>query len=172
MHIVIPFISASMLVLLLAGCAQEAPQLRPQVQLDTGMGVRDIRIRADQVTLIRTASVSVEVVSVILYSNLDAQNVFSFTWDRAHMKAGYSVDDYKDQDKTLTLLADWNGRHYSESTQFPTYGHFVIKSLTDNEALIEVSGRLVEPDSGDFLNLPLTVLRIQGAQLKTLTDKP
>ncbi|MHC8398010.1 hypothetical protein ACYZTX_00545 [Pseudomonas sp. MDT1-17] len=172
MYILIPFIPVSMLAVLLTSCTSNTPHVQPQVQVDTGMEVRDIRIRADQVTLVRTASVGDEAISVILYSHLDPQNTFSFIWDRVHTKAGYSVDDYKDQDKRFTALADWNGRHYSESTQFPTYAHFVIKSLTEQETLIEVSARLVEPDSGDFINLPLTLLRIQGAQLRGLTGKP
>jgi hypothetical protein len=135
------------------------------------MGPQDIRLKADQVTRLSTASVNFHAVSVTLESSQNPHNHVSFTVARENVKTGYSVDDNYDNDKKITVDAIWSERHYAESSNFPTYVHFVIKSLTEQEAVIEVSARLINLPSGDFINLPLTLLRVQGADLATLTEK-
>ncbi|CAI8981169.1 hypothetical protein [Pseudomonas zeae] len=158
--------------MLCIGCSGPAQDLRPLILVDTGMRPQDIRVRADQVSRVNATAVAGDAVVVTLYSRLDTQNAFSFSLPREQVKAGYRVDDYYDHDTTLTVTARWNGQHYLESTQFPTYAHFVVISLSPEEAVLEVSARLFKQETDTFINLPLTLLKIQGADLATLTARP
>ncbi|MFW8695638.1 hypothetical protein, partial [Mesorhizobium japonicum] len=82
-----------------------------------------------------------------------------------------SSKDFADQDRHKVIDANWNGRFYSESRSYPTHAHFTIKSLTQDEAVVEVSARLVHPETGDFIHLPQAILNIRGDDLAVLTEQ-
>jgi hypothetical protein len=70
----------------------------------------------------------------------------------------------------MTVTAFWNERYYTDFSRFPTYTHFVIKSLTAQEGVIEVSARLIDLTTGNFIKLPLTLLKVREADLETLAE--
>lgn len=135
------------------------------------LGLGDVRVNPDQVPLVSAVSVNHYSVSVILYAGSTPQSYFSFTLGRENVKAGYSADNFYGSNKKLMANANWNGRYYFDSHRFPTYAHFEFKSLTEQEAIIEVSARLVDTASGDYIDLPRIELKVQGADLEVLTER-
>lgn len=86
------------------------------------------------------------------------------------MREGYSNEDLRDSDRQRTIDAPWGGRFYSESRHYPTYARFAITSLTEQEAVVEVSARLVHPEIGEYILLPNPILNIRGDDLAALTE--
>lgn len=152
----------------LGGCLNSPSEVPRFIHHDTGMRPQDVRIRTDQVARVRVIAGEGETAVLILFSNLNTEHGVFFTLDRIKLKAGYRVDDYHNRDKNFTVTAYWDGLHYMESTRLPTYVHFVVQSMSPQEAVIEASARLIAPPTGHFINLPLTLLRVQGADLATL----
>jgi hypothetical protein len=52
-----------------------------------------------------------------------------------------------------------------------THAHFAIKSITEQEAVIRLSARLVDPVSASFINLPPMTLKVVGHDLDALVKK-
>lgn len=139
----------STLALFLVACAS-APSYSIT---DKGLGLAENRVPAKDVSRVTVGSVNFYSVTVFLYAEQTPQNYFSFTLDRANVREGYSSKDVYDFNRKKAIDANWNGRFYSESSHYPTYAHFNIKSLTQEEAVVEVSARLVHPETGEFIQL-------------------
>ncbi|MHC8398006.1 hypothetical protein ACYZTX_00525 [Pseudomonas sp. MDT1-17] len=161
------------LALLLGACsANGLNNAHSQLQTVDLLGPEHLRVQAQQVTKVNVGSVNVYSVSMFLYADETPQNYFSFTLDRADVKEGYSTQDVFEGDrKSKAIDANWNGRFYSESRRFSTHAHLTITSLTAQEAVVEVSARLVHPQTGDFIYLPPLILNIRGDDLAVMTEK-
>ena len=155
--------------LIACGAGGDVKDADRYLEATNGLGPGDIRVKA--VPLVKVNSANFDSVSVFLYDGPTPDNHFAFTLERVNVKAGYSVNESYNRDKELTVHANWNGRHYTESTKFATHARFTITSITEQEAVIEVSARLHEPDFGSFLNLPQTTIKIQGSDLEALIEK-
>jgi hypothetical protein len=140
--------------------------------LDLGSGSEPVDLRVTALPVVKVNSAKFHSVSVFVYDGLTPENHFVFTLECINVKAGYSVDEFYNRDKKLTVHANWSGRHYVESTEFATHAHFTILSITEQEAVIEVSARLLDPQLGAFLKLPQATLKIQGHDLEALIEKP
>ncbi|WP_414925764.1 hypothetical protein [Pseudomonas zeae] len=105
-------------------------------------------------------------ISLALGSN--SRNHFELTLLRANLKEGYTVNSARLSRPEVLLSTQWYGTRYEQSVNHLTHVSLEITSLTEQEAVIVVSGTLVNPESGAHLTVSPSTISIRGAHLKQL----
>jgi hypothetical protein len=151
---------------LLATQITERPRSIPSARFDTLPLSR--RVHADNVILV-SGNVNEKGKSVVrLLIGPNDLNYFSITLDRARIKKGHALKKIRGSLYDFTMSAEWKGIGYDESVVHPTYVNFETYSISDKEAILKVSAKLVSVASGKFLTLLPSTIKIEGEPLKKL----
>lgn len=158
------------LTLALASCddtkVTERPRNIPSASVDTSPHNR--HVHADNVILVsgKVNEKGKSVVNILIGPN--DLNYFSITLDRSSVKAGSALKEIRGTLRDFTMSAEWEGTWYDESVIHPTYANFEICSISDKEAILQVSAKLVSVESNRFLTLLPSTIKIEGDYLKEL----
>ncbi len=85
-----------------------------------------------------------------------------------YIHVGYSVNSESFSRPEILLSTLWHGSRFIQSDQHRTTVSLTIGSITDREAVIHLSGTLVNPATGGYLTLSPSIITVQGAHLKVL----
>lgn len=106
--------------------------------------------------------------TVFLLLGAGRQNLLDVYLLRANIREGYTVQSLSFNRPEIELRAQWKGGRFIQSTEHSTEVNLTIRTLTPDEAVIEVSATLVNPVTGGYLTLPSSSVRVQGAHLQAL----
>ncbi|MHC8403364.1 hypothetical protein ACYZTX_29015 [Pseudomonas sp. MDT1-17] len=105
-------------------------------------------------------------VSIVMGSN--SPNLFELTLLRSNIRTGYSVNSERFSRPEILLSTLWYGSRFIQSNQHRTAVNLTMESINSQEAVIHVSGTLVNPATGEYLTLSPSIISVQGAYLKEL----
>lgn len=97
------------------------------------------------------------------------ENYFDVTLYRSNTHAGYVGSSTSASNPSLNATANWDGKYYVQSSKHPTEVLLKFTSVTPSEAVIEFSAKLVNPSSGELLDLKNSVVKVEGEALQTIT---
>ncbi|MHC8403350.1 hypothetical protein ACYZTX_28945 [Pseudomonas sp. MDT1-17] len=109
--------------------------------------------------------------TVFVLLSSDDQTLLDVYLLRSAIKEGYSVQSHRSDRPEIELRAQWKGRRFSQSAEHPTIVNLTIQSITPTEAVIDVSGTLVNLATGAYLSVFSTGIRVSGEDLKTLVGE-
>ncbi|MHC8403396.1 hypothetical protein ACYZTX_29190 [Pseudomonas sp. MDT1-17] len=128
-----------------------------------------VSVTSEQVSLVSGGFMNGDEPGVSIYIGPDEFNFFEITLDRINVKSGYAVKDMGNSVANFSVAANWGGEHYVQSSHHATYTTFQIRSLSPDEAVIELSAKLLSMSSGKFLVLAPSLVHIRGELLQKLT---
>ena len=156
------FIAVTFLSFFLVACGEDTAGTNTQKQTEAKKSVNKVLSVTDfEYTLNDRPAVSVTV-------GADDHNYFGITFYRENVRAGYSVAESGHDLQEISMDGTWDKVLYVQSSKHPTRLNFSIVSITPEEAVIEVSAKLVNPSPERYFDLPKTRFSIQGEQLKHL----
>ena len=106
--------------------------------------------------------------TVFILLGSDSGNLLDLYLLRSNITEGYAVQSLRFDHPEIELRAQWNGKRFMQSTEHPTVVNLTIRSITPNDAVIEVSATLVDRVTGQYLTLPPSVVHVQGEYLTAL----
>ncbi|MHC8346618.1 hypothetical protein [Pseudomonas sp. RT6P73] len=109
--------------------------------------------------------------TAFLLLSADDQTLLDIYLLRSTLKEGYSVQSHRCEKPEVEVRVQWRGRRFSQSSEHPTVVNLTIHSITPTEAIIDVSGTLINLATGTYVNVLSTGIRVSGENLKMLVDE-
>lgn len=158
---------------LLVTCSdtQKAPQSKSANTSENNASlVKEKRLSArfDQIKQIgRTFNAEGQPAVFILLSSGD-QDFLDIYLLRSVIKDDYLGQNHALSQSEVELRAQWKGTRFVQSSQYSTQVTLKIQKITPTEAMIDLSGALVNSATGIYLNVSASRITVSGENLKQL----
>lgn len=94
----------------------------------------------------------------------DGENYFDLTLYRSNVKSGYAASSKSKNNSAISIEATWSGKNFVQSSKHSTMVSVQVVSIdTANKvANLKVSAVLVNPQTGNFLQLSNSKITVSG----------
>ncbi|MBL4744534.1 MAG: hypothetical protein JKX87_07905 [Cycloclasticus sp.] len=112
-----------------------------------------------------------EIPAVSIAIGPNTENHFDITLYRSNIKSGYAVSSKSKSNSTIAIEATWSGKSFVQSSKHSTGASVQIVSIDTHGrvAILKISAILVNPETGELLQLSNSQVTISGENFINLT---